>query len=272
MKAKTNYLFDRIPNRLMKAHTLLDNIDRGLLGQIISWHPNSCIYSVDYLTEIVLVCGEKAFYRSVYKLQMLGLIEFKRGHWKAKKRRNSNQYTFVCDPSLWRLPKPLSDLIKADHEKLGLGELIYKNPPYANELGFKLAFNSTYPKYQIKIKAEAPKEEILSPTEQAWAGRLDLLTSIHSTPAKVIADFYKFKSEILKLSLENCGFGKYEQKFFEELKKKFDSLVSNSIDEDTFALLNLGNKLDNDGNNADEIQNAIRSESKRQRQAKTEFQ
>lgn len=270
MDNKAKFLFNRIPTRLLRAHTLIDNIDRGLLEQIASWYPNDCFYSVNYLTEVVLCCGEKAFYRSVYKLRMLGLIEFKRGN-----RKKPNRYTFVSDPSYWKLPKPLSEAVKADHVALGFGELSCKFEPFPNELGFKIAFNSAHPKHKIKMKEKYYEvmdnifqKENLSMIERGWFDKYDILKSVHITNSRIISDFYKYKNEFLKLEIEDNGLGDFEKKYLFELKSRFQFLSLNPDCEDTLNLLKLGNKLENDGINAEEIQSEIRAEARRQRDSK----
>lgn len=273
MDNKAKFLFNRIPTRLLRAHTLLDNIDRGLLEQIASWYPNDCFYSVNYLTEVVLGCGEKAFYRSIYKLRMLGLIEFKRGN-----RKKPNHYIFVADPSCWKLPTPLSQLIQTDHIALGFGKLVYGHEPFPNELGFKLAFNSSYPKHKIKLKISSteakdisPRKEDLNPIDREWFNRYDILISEHITNSKIIADYFKYKNELLKINIEDNGLSDFQKKYLLELKDKFDQLSKSPDCTDTLNLLKLANELDNDGNNAEEIYFKIRAEAKRQRDKKAEI-
>lgn len=273
------FYFKMIPQRLFEAHTLLDNFDRGLLVEIIKYHPKDCFLSVDYLTEVVLVCGEKAFYRSVYKLQMLGLIGFKRGDRKSKDRRQSNHYWFVDNPSFWRLPKELSNQLKADYFALGLGELVFKEKGFPNELGFKIAFNVSHPKHQIKRKKRPPKsltcsrvKEDLKPSELEYRKRTENLVRDDFPASGIIANFYKQKDEIIVARAAADGeIGVYEKKYLLELDSRFNDLSKNpepSID--LVKLLSLGSDLEIKGVDGETISNEIKAESKRQRQAHDE--
>lgn len=277
MEDKAKFYFKRVPSKILKADNLLDNTDRGLLVRISLFHPNPCFLSVNYLTEKVLGCGEKAFYRSVLKLQFLGLIEFKRGKRARPNRKNPNTYTLIDDPTQWRLPQPLADEIKVDFAKLGFGDLIFKKDPFPNELGFKIAFNKTHPSYLIKIKSEvdnvaeeeAPKisiRETLSATEQRFFDLLDLLDSPHITNSKIIGDYFKNKNKIeMNRSKTNTDFGVFESKYYLHLEEKFFE-ASNDTKDSTRALLNLATNLEAKGVNGEEIQSAIKAEAKKIRE------
>lgn len=278
MNEKTQFYFKRLPSKILKAHTLIDNIDRGLLVQFALFHPKPCFLSVDYLTEVVLGCGEKAFYRSVLKLQFLGLIQFKRGSRKAKDRKRPNHYTLVSDPKNWRLPKPLSDEIKADYAKLAGGELVYEKEQFPNELGFKIAFNKIYPKYAIKFKhaladetERVPVRAEIAPNDLPWFDRLDILTSEHCTPSRVVADFYKNKDEILKLKVAGAINGVYERKYLTTLEGEFVKISNAPPTENVLRLLSLGIDLENRGMTGVEIGEAIKTEAKNQRMLDNRF-
>ncbi|NOT80478.1 MAG: hypothetical protein HOP07_15915 [Bacteriovoracaceae bacterium] len=279
MNDKKMFFFKMIPQRLLEAHTLLDNLDRGLLVEIIKYHPKDCFLSVDYLTEVVLVCGEKAFYRSVYKLQMLGLIGFKRGDRKSKNRRQSNHYWFIDDPSYWRLPKDLANQVKADHLALGGGELVFKEKGFTNELGFKITFNLTHPKHQIKRKERSKK--ILTgvpvrgnpePSELEYRKRLENIMRDDFPPTGIIASFYREKDEIIVARVaadDEMGF--YEKKYLLELDLIFNDLSKKpELGLDLTKLLNLGVELEAKGLDGKAIADEIKAETKKQRQAQEE--
>ncbi len=279
MTDKKMFYFKMVPQRLLEAHTLLDNLDRGLLVEIIKYHPKDCFLSVDYLTEVVLVCGEKAFYRSVYKLQMLGLIGFKRGDRKSEDRRQSNRYWFIEDPSLWRLPKDLANKVKADYLTLGFGELVFKGKGFPNELGFKITFNLSHPKHQIKRKVRpkkiltgTPVSEDLKPTELEYRKRLENLVRDDFPASGIIANFYKQKDEILVAKEALDGeIGVYEKKYLLELDLRFSGFgktPEQSID--IVKLLALGADLEIKGLQGQAIADEIKAERKRQRQAQEE--
>jgi hypothetical protein len=279
MNEKKMFYFKMVPQRLLEAHTLLDNIDRGLLIEIIKYHPKDCFLPVDYLTEVVLVCGEKAFYRSVYKLQMLGLIGFKRGDRRSKDRRQSNHYWFVDDPSSWRLPKDLANQVKADYSTLGLGELIFKERGFPNELGFKIAFNVSHPKHQIKRKVRpkknltgVPVKEDLKPSELEYRKRLENLVRDDFPASGIIANYYRQKEEIQIARVAADGeIGVFEKKYLLELDSRFNNLIQNpEPSPDLLKLLALGVDLEIKGVESKAIAEEIKAESKRQRQAREE--
>lgn len=279
MNEKKMFYFKMVPQRLLEAHTLLDNLDRGLLIEIIKYHPKDCFLSVDYLTEVVLVCGEKAFYRSVYKLQMLGLIGFKRGDRRSKDRRQSNHYWFVDDPSFWRLPKDLANQVKADYLTLGLGELVFKNKGFPNELGFKIAYNVSHPKHQIKRKVRpqkiltgVPVSEDLKPSELDYRKRHENLVREDFPESGIVANFYRQKEEIQIAKIAIDGeIGVFEKKYLLELDSRFSSLSQKPDPSlDLLKLLTLGVDLEIKGVDGQTIADEIKAESKRQRQAREE--
>jgi len=259
MEGKTKFYFTKIPTRLLRAHTLLDHIDRGLLEQIASYHPNPCFLPVDYLTSVVLGCGEKAFYRAVLKLQLLGLIEFEKNGKRSPRRKRPNHYTFNADPSLWRLPLTLSDEIKADYTRLGQGELVYKDAPFNHEFGFKLYFNKKYPKYQIKAKNRSvssltgtPVREEIDPKDQPWYERFNEIINQELSPLRILSDFYKHKMEIQ--SLELGGFaGLNQKKYLVELKDKYMQLTVNPPTEAAAKLVAIAENLEKNGATRGEI-------------------
>lgn len=279
MNEKKMFYFKMVPQRLLEAHTLLDNLDRGLLVEIIKYHPKDCFLSVDYLTEVVLICGEKAFYRSVYKLQMLGLIGFKRGNRKSEDRRQSNRYWFVDDPRFWRLPKDLANQIKADYLTLGGGELVFKDKGFLNELGFKIAFNLSHQKHQIKRKkcpkkvlTGMPVREDLKPSELEYRKRLENLVREDFPASGIISNFYRQKDEIMIAKKAADGeMDFYEKQYFLELDSKFQELSKKPEQSpDVLKLLSLGTDLENKGLDGQEIAEALRSQAKKQRQAHEE--
>lgn len=264
MKDSAKYYFTRLPMRLLRAHTLLDHVDRGLLLQIASYHPNPCFLPVDYLTSVVLGCGEKSFYRAVYKLKTLGLIEFerngKRSHW----RKRPNFYTFNADPSLWRLPQALSDEIKADYAKLGHGELVYKNAPFVHEYGFKLYFNKKYPKYQIQAKNRSvskltgtPVRAEIDPTDQPWHERFSEITKQDLPPERILTDFYKHKIAIQSLATLGEVMGMNQRNYLIELRDRYMQVTVNPPTEEAKKVLELADKLEKNGATRMEILTAI---------------
>lgn len=280
MDEKAKFYFKRVPSKILNADTLLDNNDRGLLLKIINFYPNPCFLSVNYLTEVVLSCGEKSFYRSVYKLQHLGLIIFQRGKKERPNRKFPNTYTFVNNPYLWRLPKPLSDEIRADYAKLGFGELAFKNEPFADEMDFKISFNHSYPKHQIKIKNPEPENngqkenltdasvrDVLSLEERQFFDWLDFLFSPHIGETKIIADYYKHQTKIENIKLKNqTEVGIYERQYFTKLEAMFFEIRNNTKNDMVQALLNLATTLESKGIDGDQISTELKAEAKRIRQ------
>ncbi len=274
MNDKAHFFFSRLPKRLLQSHTLLDRNDRELLTQIIAWHPNDCFYSVDYFTETILGIGDKAFYRSLYKLQFLGLIKIKKGN-----RKRPNHYSFVDDPRLWRLPKELGEAIATDYQKLGLGTLEYQIGNFPNEYGFKLAFNSAYPKYPIKIKErEAPQEkqpfdekafkENLSPQDKKFYERFYFLNSVHISNPKIIADYYQAKKNIAEaIGKSSTDLAEYERRYYLTLEAKFFEVANNPQDEITRSLLGFAINLENKSLTNEEIFLEIRNETRRLRES-----
>ena len=267
---KTKYFYAKIPKRLFQSYGLLNPTDRATLAQIISWHPNECFYAVNYFTEVVLGVGDKAFYQSIYKLQLLGLIRFKRGN-----RKRPNRYLFEPDPRNWRLPKPLSDQIRDDYLKLGFADFKYQHEPFPNEYGFKIVFNKLHPKLAIKIKEPTPTGSAvtdmpistpeLSADEMIWYKKYDYLTGIHSSPTKVVADYYKYQSEISKIKNSSSNL-EYEKKYLLLLEEKYFEVRLNPPDEITKKILNLATDLESRGLSGEEIQVQLGTEAKVLRQ------
>ncbi len=280
MEEKSKFYFKRLPSKILNADTLLDNNDRGLLAKIANFYPNPCFLSVDYLTEVILGCGEKSFYRSVYKLQFLGLIVFQRGKKTRPNRKFPNTYTFVNNPSLWRLPKPLSDEIAADYAKLGFGELILKNEQFLDELDFKTQFNKSFPKHQIKIKSTTSEitgeiqktkdtfvVENLTPEQRQYFDWLDFLNSPHIGETKIIADYYKQKNKIENTKLKNqAEVDAYEKKYLARLEAMFFEVSNNPKNIMARTLSNLATNLEAKGLTGDEISVELKAEAKKIRQ------
>lgn len=270
---KARFFFSRIPKRLLQAHNLLDRNDRELLVQVAAWHPKPCFYSVDYFTETILGIGDKAFYRALYKLSFLGLIQIKKGN-----RKRPNNYIFIDDPSLWRLPKNLADNISNDHEKLGLGTIQFKEKGFINEYGFKVAFNSAFPKYQLKLNkvdnsqseekilTDTPVRETLEPAEQGYFDLLKNLTSIHRSEPKIIADYYKNREKITAIkSAPKEEQAPNERNYFLTLEAAFFEISSNPKDDLVRPLLVFAVNLEACTINDEEIYTAIREETRRLR-------
>lgn len=260
MEEKSKFYFTKLPSRLLKAHTLLDHVDRGLLQQVAVYHPNPCFLPVDYLTSVVLGCGEKAFYRAVYKLKMLGLIQFEKGRRKSKGRNRPNLYTFNADPSLWRLPKPLSDEIRGDYQKLGLGELEYKNEPFKHEFAFKIYFNSSYPKHRIETKNRSvsdltgtPVRKEIKPEDLPWFERLNKLNEENPMPLKIIADYYRYQFSIKSLGTLGEVIGFNERKFLLELKDRYMQITASPPSESIAKLVQQIEDLEKNGATRAEI-------------------
>ena len=260
-KKKTKYYFNRVPSRLMQQYTLLSSIDRDLLGQIVAWEGNDCFLTVDFLTEVVLVCGEKAFYRSVHKLQMLGLIRFKRGN-----RKRPNRYRFNEDPSHWRLPQPLQSQIAGDYQTLHGEELHFLEKAYPNEHGFKLAFNAAYPKYQLKLGKEPvgevtgmPVTQDLTPEEKVWDNLLGSLEK-HMPDQRIIREYYRSKCELRQLRIASKEeLRSVKNRYLTALERKFDLIQASPPNKLILDLLRLGVDLENQGRSGEEIQAAMKS-------------
>lgn len=264
MEDKAKFYFTKLPVRLLRAHTLLDHVDRGLLTQIASYHPNPCFLPVDYLTSVVLGCGEKSFYRAVYKLDLLGLICFEKNGKRSPTRKNPNHYTFNADPSLWRLPRPLSDEIKADYAKLGHGELVYKTDPFIHEFGFKLYFNKKYPKYQVQAKNRSvsnltgtPVRGEIDPADLPWFERFNEIKNQELTPERILTDYYKNKLNIQSLSTLGELIGFNQRKYLIELKDRFMQVMVNPPTEAAAKLAALVEGLEKNGASRVEISSAL---------------
>jgi hypothetical protein len=264
MEDKTKFYFTKVPARLLRAHTLLDHIDRGLLAQIASYHPNPCFLPVDYLTSVVLGCGEKAFYRAVFKLDLLGLISFEKNGKRSPTRKRPNHYTFNADPSLWRLPRPLSDEIKADFSKLGQGELVYKNDPFDHEFAFKIYFNKKYPKYQVQAKNRSvsnltgtPVRCEIDPADLPWFERLNEIKNQELTPERILTDYYKNKLNIQSLSTLGELIGFNQRKYLIDLKDRYMQVTVNPPTEAVAKLVALVEGLEKNGATRGEISIAL---------------
>ncbi len=270
---KSRYFYAKIPKRLFQSYNLLNPTDRAVLTQIISWYPNECFYAVNYFTEKVLGVGDKAFYQSVYKLQFLGLIRFKRGN-----RKRPNRYLYVADPRDWRLPKPLCDQIRADQIKLGFEDYKYQHEPFPNEYGFKLAFNKLHPKHAINIQTSEEANELtntpvaeaeLSEEEKVWFKKYDNLNGVHASPTRTVADYYKYQTIISQAKTET-SISPYQKKYLLRLQERFFEVNYNPPDEIVKKILALAIELENKGFNPDDIQEKLLSEAKSLRQRQTQ--
>jgi hypothetical protein len=266
---KSRYFYAKIPKRLLQSYSLLNPTDRAVLTQIISWYPNECFYAVNYFTEKILGVGDKAFYQSIYKLQFLGLIRFKRGN-----RKRPNRYLFVADPRDWRLPKPLCDQIRADHLKLGFEDFKCQHEPFPNEYGFKVAFNKIYPKYAIKIQTTeevssltdtSVAEPIISEEDKLWVKKYENIDGVHASATRTVADYYKYQLVIAQAKTK-LDTSPHQKKYLLRLEEKFFEISYSPPDEIVKKILALATELESKGLSPDDIQEKLLSESKALRQ------
>ncbi len=253
-KEKRDYYFTSVPSVLIRAYDLLSKNDRDLLIQIISYHPNSCFLTVDKLTEQILVCGEQAFYRSVYKLAHLKLIHFKRGN-----RSKPNHYMFEPDPQKWRLTKSLHEQLASDAKAIKDKDLTFANEPFPNVYGFIASFNLCYPDYKIEVPK---KSEIQNPTPvvtddisvniQKWFNRMEQMARNTST-FYIIKNYNYFDEQVAafkawgKGELTEYSACEAEKRYIKLLVEKFDLISKNpksEFEQNCFALMQ---KLLDDG-------------------------
>jgi hypothetical protein len=250
-KERTPYLYTLVPFQLLRCHQLLNRTDRDVLIQIIAFGKKSCYYAVDKWTEEVLGTGEDAFYRSIYKLRFLGLIDFKKG-----KRGRSSFYFYNSDPRLWILPKEIETLLQADRAKLGLEPILFVHNGFENYNHFVNAFNKKYPRYAIKNKDPKPINE----EDADWLKKLENIKSIHHTDAKTVYDFYIYKNQIIQ---KNKGQTEQmlpiQKKYLKYLERAFIKLNKKPTSRFIANMLNIAEELEKEGLAGEKIKQALKS-------------
>lgn len=180
------------------------------------------------------------------------MLKLKVCHYRFNRRTASAHVN--ADPSLWRLPKPLSDEIRADYRKLGLGELEYKNEPFKHEFAFKIYFNSSHPKYRIEAKNRSvsaltgtPVREEIKPEDLPWFERLNKLIEENPMPLKILADYYRHQVSIKSLGTFGEMIGFNERKFLMELKDRYMQITANPPTESIAQLVRKIKELEKNG-------------------------
>lgn len=265
-KEKKDYYFTSVPSVLVRAHDLLSKNDRDLLIQIISYYPNSCFLTVNKLTEQILVCGEKAFYRSVYKLAHLKLIHFKRGN-----RSKPNYYTFEPDPQKWRLTKELHEQLSFDAKAIKEKELIFVNEPFPNAYGFISSFNLCYPDFKIDLpkrietetkNPEPSSTEDISVIIQKWFNRMEQMARNTST-FYIIKNYNYFDQQVIQYQawrqgeLVEYSACEAEKRYIKLLIEKFELISKNpksEFEQKCFAMMK---QLSDDGKAGWEIEGEL---------------
>jgi hypothetical protein len=250
-KEKTPYLYTLVPFQLIRCHQLLNRTDRDVLIQIIAFGKKSCYYAVDKWTEEVLGTGEDAFYRSIYKLRFLGLIDFKKG-----KRGRSSFYFYHPDPRLWILPKEIETLLQADRVKLGLEPIQFVHAGFDSYKHFVNAFNKNYPRYAIKNKDPKP----INDEDGVWLKKLENIKSIHHTDTKTIYDFYFYKKQIIQKNTGQSGqMLSIEKKYLKHLERAFIKLNRKPTSRFVANMLNIAEELEKEGLVGEQIKLALKS-------------
>ena len=238
---KTPYIFRAVPFQLLRCHQLLQKNDRDVLTQILAFGPVGCFYSVDYWTSHILQSGEDGFYRSLYKLELLGLIAIDKGF-----RGRSSLYRWVSDPSRWKLPKELQKRFQDDRLKLKLPPIEFAEG-FEHTAHFYRVFNLKHPRYAVNIEtvelipenAVEPTElsvsfEVISPKAVFMQKMTDEVRSSNSLVA-VIRKYY-FNGEGIrdlqnwKLGLnpsKNCSDD--SEKYYEAIIERLDYLKANAV-------------------------------------------
>ncbi len=264
---KLAFIFTPIPFVLLRAYDLLTKNDRDLLVQIASFGPNGCFFSVDKITEKILVCGEPAFYRSVYKLKHLKLIKFKRGN-----RKMSNRYFFETDPRNWRLTEDLHKKIQEDAGKLGISDLKFNNEPFPNVFGFVTSFNICYPSYKIENskKIKNSQENYRQPVVEddsylqitKWQNRIEQMERSKTT-FLIIKNYNYFSQNITAYKawkdgmLNEYSATETEKRYIKALIDKFELIAKNPKSEFEKQCFVLMEALLNDGKSGFEIEGAL---------------
>ena len=274
-EAKINYLFTPVPFVLLRDYNLLNKNDRDLLVQIASFGPNGCFLTVNKLTENVLVCGEKAFYTSVYKLKHLKLIRFRRGN-----RTKSNHYSFEFDATKWRLTEKMSQQLIDDAKKMGIQNFSFEVDPFPNVYGFIVSYNSCYPSHPIELpqknetasvikKSDASGGNLPSASDmqyleiQSWLNRLEQMEKNNSS-FYVICNINHFSVAVAEYKAWRSGLlsdypaSETQKRYISKLIEKFELIKRNPKSEFEEKCFKLMGELSLNGMTGLEIEEALR--------------
>lgn len=264
---KLAFIFTPIPFVILRAYDLLTKNDRDLLVQIASFGSNGCFFSVNKITERILVCGEPAFYRSVYKLKHLKLIRFQRGN-----RKIPNRYFFESDPQKWRLTEDLSRKIQEDALKLGISDFRFVHEQFPNLIGFITSFNICYPSHKIELsrKIKATQENYRQPVVEEdsyrditkWQNRIEQMER-NKTTFFIIKNYSYFNQNVASFRawrdglLNEYSASEAEKRYIKALIEKFELIAKNpksEFEQKCFALMN---QMTSDGKSGFEIEGAL---------------